>query len=165
MWLVLTVAETWILIWSILTVPVSITAVVGIDTLQVLTYSFTGTTNSRGRESWGNHYNHTEIQYVSGDSQSIPTSIKYEFYYNIYMFYARYMIQEANGSPESKQHYQKLARYTEVNATLNNIFYMNISIWRTVGWNWQCFTKRVFTFTMSAKYKCMLNNFLFQFFF
>ena len=80
------------------------------------------------------------------------------------MFNARNMIQEANGSPESKQHYQKLARYTEGNATLNNIFYMNISIWRTVGWNWQCFTKRVFTFTMSAKYKCMLNNFLFQFF-
>ena len=36
-----------------------------------------------------------------------------------------------------------LARYTEVNATLNNLlFYMNISIWRTVDWNWQCFTKR-----------------------
>ena len=33
------------------------------------------------------------------------------------------MIQEANGSPESKQHYQKLARYTEVNATLKNIFF------------------------------------------
>ena len=34
-----------------------------------------------------------------------------------------------------------MARYTEVNATLNNLFYMNISIWRTVDWKRECFTK------------------------
>ena len=34
-----------------------------------------------------------------------------------------------------------LARYTEVNATVSNLFYMNISIWRTVNWKWECFTK------------------------
>ena len=77
--------------------------------------------------------NHFIIKYVESNKYGHPAHLPFSsvIFHNVIVFQCFFLYFNT-----------PLACYTEVNATLNNLFYMNISIWWSIDWNWQCFSKR-----------------------